>query len=81
MVCVQDPFEIKRNVANTLRMEMERPLLAEFRRAARITSYDSTTTGHGGADNSTARVEAVANEVGHGNSRGEGVLTQLLSRG
>ena len=80
-MCLQDPFEVNRNVANTLRMDMERRLLTEFRRAARITSYESTSrTGRNAVDSRSPEVKAATNETGHGDTGREGVLAYLLSR-
>eukprot|EP01043_Picozoa_sp_COSAG02_P024632 COSAG02_NODE_1353_length_13103_cov_74.629652_2_plen_72_part_00 len=70
---------MKRNVANTVRMEMERRLLAEFRRAARITSYEGTSTTGRNADGRIREGKAATNETGHGDG-GDGVLKYLLSR-
>ena len=81
LMCLQDPFEVNRNVANTLRMDMERRLLTEFRRAARITSYESTSrTGRNAVDSRSPEVKAATNETGHGDTGREGVLGYLLSR-
>ena len=68
---LQDPFEVNRNVANTLRMEKERPLLDEFRRAARLTRYCMSTT---------SQAEAAASETGACGGGEGGVLPLLLSR-
>lgn len=62
---------MNRNVANTLRMDMERSLLEEFRRGARVTCYDVSkiTSVEGGAG------EAEGGRV----NDGVGVLAQLLA--
>jgi hypothetical protein len=70
-MAVQDPFEVKRNVANTLRIEKERPLLEEFRRAARLTRYSMSAM---------SQAEAAASETGACGGGGGGVLALLLSR-